>query len=71
MVQVVPLSLSVRPCKLIICRAFFLSVDDFVDEFTDTNTPILIGLVIIEADSCIFAYFEISSHKMSRQELLN
>jgi len=30
--QVAPLSISVSPCGLMICRSFFVSVDDFVDE---------------------------------------
>jgi len=31
--QVVPLSLSVSLCGLMVCRDFFMDVDDFVDEF--------------------------------------
>ena len=32
-IQVVPLSLSVRPCRLMVCGAFFHGVDDFGDVF--------------------------------------
>jgi hypothetical protein len=40
MVQVVTLSLSARPCGLIICRAFFVCGDDFVDGFKSLEDPI-------------------------------
>lgn len=50
MVQVVPLSLLVRPSRLIIFRAFSVCVDDYVDELADVKTSILIGPVLGEAD---------------------
>jgi len=47
---VAPLSLSVSPCGLMICRDFFLSVDQFVDNFLNEKTPILTGLVLRKDD---------------------
>jgi hypothetical protein len=56
-VQVVPLSLSARPCGLIICRAFFRGVDDFVDEFVLLDNQIFSGLVHWEAGRlAVFIY---------------
>jgi hypothetical protein len=47
---VVLLSLSARPCRLVIYRAFFVGVDDFVDDLKSVKTPISSEQVLREAD---------------------